>query len=152
MEDFFLNNGYPLLLAVSFLAATVVPFGSEWLVTAMLLQGFSPVSVVLVATAGNYLGGCTTYMIGLSGGPFLIEKVLGIQEKSRRRAERFFERYGSWSLFFSWVPVVGDPLCLVGGLLKVSFVRFSILVILGKLVRYATLAFLVTQGLQGRII
>lgn len=150
MEDFFFSNGYLLLFAVSFFAATVVPFGSEWLLTAMLFQEFSPVPVVLIATAGNYCGGCSTYFIGIYGGPWLIEKVLGIQEEAQQRAQRFFERYGSWALLFSWVPVVGDPLCLVGGLLKVSFIRFSVLVVVGKFARYATLAFLVTQGIQGK--
>ncbi len=149
MEEFFLSNGYPLLFAVSFLAATVLPLGSEWLVTAMLFQEFSPLYIVFVATVGNYLGGLTTYLIGIYGGAFLITKVLGVHEKSRKRAESFFERYGSWVLFFSWVPIIGDPLCLVGGLLKISFVRFSFLVLSGKLFRYATLVFLLTEGLPG---
>ncbi len=149
MQELFLINGYPLLFAVSFLAATVFPFGSEWLLTTMLLEGFTPVSVVMVATVGNYVGGCTTYLIGIYGGTFLVAKVLGIGHKSQERAEKYFSRYGSWVLLFSWVPIIGDPLCLVGGLLKVSFVRFSILVMAGKLFRYALLAFLVTKGLGG---
>ncbi len=148
LQDFFIINGYPLLFAVSFLASTVVPFGSEWLLTTLLFQDFSPVGVVLTATAGNYLGACTTYLIGIYGGSFLIEKVLRIGPKARERAERFFKRYGCWSLLFSWAPIIGDPLCLAGGLLQVSFVRFSLLVAAGKLARYAALAYLVATGLR----
>jgi membrane protein YqaA with SNARE-associated domain len=100
-----------------------------------------------VATVGNYLGACTSYAIGIYGGNFLIQKVLRISAPERERAEHFFARYGSWSLLLSWLPVIGDPLCLAGGLLKISFVRFSALVAAGKLARYATVAWL-TLGAQ----
>jgi membrane protein YqaA with SNARE-associated domain len=78
----------------------------------------------------------------------LITKVLRIDEDARKRAEQFYEKYGSWSLFLSWAPIVGDPLCLVGGLLEVSFARFSLLVFSGKLARYAVVASLTLAGEQ----
>ncbi len=128
------------LFVLSFLAATLVPVGSEWLLSAMILNGSEPVAVVLIATAGNFLGACTTYGIGLWGGPFLVRRLLRIEPQTQARAERLYERYGVWSLLFSWLPVVGDPLCLVGGVLKVGFLRFSLLVLTGKIVRYAAVA------------
>lgn len=128
------------LFVLSFLAATLVPVGSEWLLSAMILNGSEPVAVVLTATAGNFLGACTTYGIGLWGGPFLVRRLLRIEPQTQARAERLYERYGVWSLLFSWLPVVGDPLCLVGGVLKVGFLRFSLLVLTGKIVRYAAVA------------
>jgi membrane protein YqaA with SNARE-associated domain len=56
------------------------------------------------------------------------------------RAETTFNRYGRWSLLFSWVPIVGDPLTLIAGALRVRFWPFLILVTLGKAARYAVLA------------
>lgn len=139
--------GYPGLFLTSFLAATLLPLGSEWLLILMLTRHHDPLSVVLTATAGNYLGACTSYGIGIWGGKFLAEKLLRIDEVSRQRAERFFSRYGSWALLFSWLPLVGDPLCLAGGLLRIPFLRFSLLVAAGKAGRYALVGWLTLQGL-----
>jgi membrane protein YqaA with SNARE-associated domain len=77
-----------------------------------------------------------------------MKKLLRISSSERDRAERFFARYGSWSLFFSWLPIIGDPLCLAGGLLKIPFTRFSILVASGKALRYSTVAWLTLKGVQ----
>lgn len=145
MHDFLANHGYPALFVLSFLASTLIPLGSEWLLVAMLLKNHDPVASVAVASVGNYLGACTTYWVGIYGGPFLIRKVLRINESELERAERFYDKYGSWSLVFSWLPVIGDPLCLVGGLLKIHFARFSLLVFSGKLARYATVAWLIQR-------
>ena len=148
MEDILNNHGYPALFLISFLAATVIPLGSEWLLTAMILQGFAPGPVVATATAGNYLGACTTYLIGIYGGPFLVRKLLRIDEASQQKAERLFQKYGSWSLLFSWLPIVGDPLCLAGGVFKVRFTTFSALVFIGKLGRYAAIALITLGGMK----
>lgn len=146
MEHLVGSYSYPALFAVSFLAATLLPLGSEWLLIAMVLQQFNPVSAVTVATAGNYLGALSTYIIGMVGSGFLVRKLLRITADQQARAERFYQRYGSWSLLLSWVPVVGDPLCLVGGILKVPFARFSLLVLAGKAARYAAVAWLTIHG------
>ncbi|PLX82941.1 MAG: hypothetical protein C0616_01160 [Desulfuromonas sp.] len=135
------------LFLVSFLAATVLPLGSEWLLAAMILQGQDPVGCVLVATSGNSLGALTTYAIGLWGGTFFVERVLSIDAERRQKAERLYERLGSWSLLLSWVPIVGDPLCLLGGVLRVGLARFVLLVTAGKLARYAAVGYLVYVGI-----
>jgi membrane protein YqaA with SNARE-associated domain len=140
--------GLPALFVLSFLASTMLPLGSEWLLVAMVLQKHDPLLTVLVATAGNYLGACTSYAIGIYGGDFLVKKLLRINDAERSRAERFFARYGSWTLFFSWLPIVGDPLCLAGGVLKIPFSRFSILVASGKALRYSVVAWLTLKGVQ----
>lgn len=139
MEDLIISHGYPALFLLSFLASTLLPLGSEWLLATLVVHGHDPAISVAVATAGNTLGACTTYWIGLYGGPFLITRILRIDEGSRHRAEKLYNRYGSWSLLFSWLPVVGDPLCLVSGVLRVRFVKFTMLVMIGKLTRYAAI-------------
>lgn len=146
MESLLVNHGYPALFLLSFLAATLVPVGSEWLLVVLLLKGSDPVLSVALAALGNTLGAMTTYAIGLWGGPFLIGRILRIDEAARGRAERLYARYGRWSLLLSWLPVIGDPLCLAGGLLRVGLVPFVVLVGGGKLARYLLVALLVLQG------
>jgi len=146
MEELLVSHGYPALFLLSFLAATLVPLGSEWLLVVLLLKGFDPALSVSLAALGNTLGAMTTYAVGLWGGPFLIDRVLRIDEAVRKRAEGVYARYGCWSLLLSWLPVFGDPLCLVGGVLRVGVVPFVALVGGGKLARYLVVALLVLQG------
>ena len=146
MHAFLADYGFTALFLLSFLASSLIPLGSEWLLATMLLQRHDPVASVAVATAGNYLGACTTYAIGLWGGPYLIRRLLRIADATRGRAERLFRRYGSWSLLFSWLPLIGDPLCLVGGALRTGFGRFSLLVAGGKAGRYAVVAWATLEG------
>ena len=141
------EHGYPALFLLSFLAATLVPLGSEWLLAVMIAHGFAPAGVVWVATVGNTLGALTTYAIGLWGGPLLIGCLLRITPSDRLLAEKYFNRYGSWVLFFSWIPVLGDPLCLVGGLLRTGLARFVLLVACGKFLRYLVVAEIMTTHL-----
>jgi len=108
----------------------------------MLANGYPPVATVLTATAGNFLGALSTYAIGIYGGRWLIEKVLRISTEQQQRAAGYYRKYGSVSLFFSWLPVVGDPLCLVGGMLKTPLWLFTVLVLSGKLLRYAAVAWI----------
>lgn len=132
------------LFILSFLAATLVPLGSEWLLVLLVQQGdHSPSTIVAIATVGNYLGSCTNYFIGLYGSDFLINKVLRISQGQLIRAKKFYGRYGIWSLFFSWLPLIGDPLCLLGGLFKIKLSIFSLLVFCGKMFRY-TLVSMIT--------
>ncbi len=146
MLAFLLANGYPALFLLSFLAATLFPLGSEWLLVALIAGGFEPLPVVAVASAGNVLGACSSYAIGCYGSAFLATRLLRMDEGERARAERFFTRYGSWSLLLSWLPVIGDPLCLVAGMLRVGVGRFVLLVLTGKVARYALVAWATVEG------
>ncbi|MFZ5798747.1 MAG: YqaA family protein [Thermodesulfobacteriota bacterium] len=147
MEELLLSHGILALFLLGFLAATLMPLGSEWLLVALLIKGYDPLPAVAAATAGNTLGACTTYWIGLWGAPMVINKLLRIDARQQAKAEAVYARYGSWSLFFSWLPVVGDPLCLVGGILRVRFVPFFILVLSGKLSRYVLVSVATLQAL-----
>lgn len=148
MEAFLAAYGYPALFVLSLIAASPVPMGSEWLLAIMLIKQHDPSLSVAVATLGNTLGACLTWAIGLYGGPFLIRRVLRIDAASETKALQIYQRYGVWSLLFSWTPVIGDPLCLIGGILRVDLSRFILLVSIGKLARYAFVAWITLQGLQ----
>ena len=146
MEYWLLEHGYPALFLLSFLASTLVPLGSEWLLAVLLINGFEPSMVVAVATVGNSCGALSTYAIGLWGGPFLVQRILRISPENQQRAECYFNRYGIWTLLFSWLPVIGDPLCLAGGVLRTGVWRFILLVTVGKFIRYLVVAKLIAGG------
>jgi membrane protein YqaA with SNARE-associated domain len=141
LSSFIDNYGYLNLFILSFLASTVLPLGSEALVVALIYQGFSPFTVIMVATVGNYLGSCTTYYLGLKGRPVL-EKYLSPSPEKLEKSEKLFKRYGIYTLLFTWVPGVGDAITMVAGLTQLPFRSFSILVFLGKFGRYFAIAYL----------
>ncbi|PLX78044.1 MAG: hypothetical protein C0614_08935 [Desulfuromonas sp.] len=140
MQEILIDYGLPAMFLLGFLAATLLPLGSEWLLVALLLKGLDPFATVVVATAGNSLGALTNYAIGLWGGPYLFQKVLRISSAELERAEKLYSRYGCWSLLLAWLPIVGDPLCLVGGVLKIGWVHFLLMVTTGKFCRYGFVA------------
>ena len=140
MFDSAIQWGLPALFLISFLAATLLPLGSEWLLAALIVGGTDPVSAVAVATVGNVLGALTTWGIGLLGGPWLIGRVLRISAADQQKAEALYHRWGLWSLLLAWAPVIGDPLCLIGGLFRVRLLPFTALVFIGKSVRYTLVA------------
>jgi membrane protein YqaA with SNARE-associated domain len=142
LVDWLKQPGYSALFLLSFLASTLLPLGSEWLLVLMLVKGYDPATSVLTATVGNTLGACTTWLVGRYGGDWLMGRLFRISEQQRQRAEAWYQHYGIFSLLLSWLPVVGDPLCLVGGLLKIRFTIFLLLVGVGKLARYAVVAWL----------
>ncbi|WP_370574413.1 YqaA family protein [Methanomethylovorans sp.] len=134
--------GYVGLFLASFLASTVLPFGSEALLLLLINEGFDPMSVVMVASVGNYCGACTTYYIGLVGRRDLIERYLSIPQQRLDNTEKWFTKYGAYSLLFTWIPIVGDAITAMGGIMKLDFKIFSIFVFLGKFLRYALVAYM----------
>lgn len=142
LHDWFNQPGYVALFMMSFLASTLVPIGSEWLLVLMMVKGYPTQATILTATAGNYLGAVTTYLVGVYGGRWLIERVFRVSAEQQEQARRYYRRYGTFSLFFSWVPIIGDPLCLVGGLMRINFWLFTALVASGKLLRYMVTAWI----------
>ncbi len=143
MDNFFIEHGLPALFLLSFLAATLIPLGSEWLLLTLILQGLPAIQVVAVATLGNVLGAFVTYAVGIWGSDFFMRKLLRVDEKQTAKAMAMYKRYGTFSLLFAWLPIVGDPLCLAAGILRVHPLLFLLLVALGKLARYTFIALLV---------
>jgi membrane protein YqaA with SNARE-associated domain len=127
--------GYFGLFFSSFISATLLPGGSEALLVYLLNEKYTVSFLLLSATLGNTLGSFTNYLLGKYGITLVI-KYRYIQEASLQKAERLFETYGSWSLFFSWLPFIGDPLTLVAGALKYTWWKFLGIVTCAKLTRY----------------
>ena len=145
MESF-AELGFFGLFVAAFLAATILPLSSEVVLSALLLNGGSPIGFVTVATVGNVLGSLTNYGLGYWAGPKVAKKWLKISEEKFIRAERRFEKYGLVSLCFAWVPVVGDPITVVAGILRIRLAWFVLLVTAGKLLRYIAVSYVALQA------
>jgi membrane protein YqaA with SNARE-associated domain len=133
---------YFSLFVTGFIAATLFPASSEVLLLALLAQGLSPFWLWTSATLGNTLGSCVNWYLGRELLRFQHKSWFPISAAALQRATQQFQRYGRWSLLLAWLPVVGDPLTMVAGVLRVPFRLFVILVALGKGFRYALLLWL----------
>lgn len=146
MEHFFFQYGLLGLFGLAFLAATLFPVASEAALVALVASGMDPAACVLVATVGNTLGAVTTWGVGKWGSSGVLSGIFGLAPERRGQAERLFGRFGVWSLFLSWAPLIGDALCFVAGIFALPFFRFLPPVFLGKLARYAVLAWFFTPA------
>ena len=143
--EYFSELGYLGLFVAAFLAATILPLSSEVVLTALLLNGLSPAALVLVATIGNVLGSIVNYGLGYWAGQELIRRWLKMTEKELVSAEQRFTKYGLLSLLFAWVPIIGDPITVVAGILRINLLWFILLVAAGKLARYVVISYLALQ-------
>lgn len=122
------------LLAFSFLAATIIPVSSEAALATTLAFGGNPAKALIFATLGNCAGVALNYWIGFLSHEKLLQKHL--RKKSVARAYKITRRWGPWSLLLSWLPVVGDPITVVAGGVKIPFGRFTLVVFPLRLLRY----------------
>ena len=130
--------GLWVLFATGFLSATLLPGGSEANLIAALKMGDNPVwQLVPVVTVVNTLGGLTNYWLGL----LLPDKTA--ENKQSNKALLWLKKYGYWSLFLSWMPIIGDPLCLAAGWLRMHFWWCATAIFIGKMLRYVALAAIV---------
>lgn len=141
--EYFTEFGYAGLFISSFLAATILPLSSELVLSVLLLKDLNPVILVTIATIGNVLGAIVNYTIGFGSSMFLIRKVLKISDEEYSEAKTRFNKYGVISLFFAWAPLIGDPLTVVAGALKINILLFFIIVTSGKLIRYIIITFVI---------
>ena len=136
---------YVGLFATALLAATLVPAQSEALLVALLLADHPAWLLVPVATAGNVLGSTVNWWLGRGIERYRDRRWFPVGPAALARAQRWYARVGKWSLLLSWVPVVGDPLTLVAGVMREPLAPFLLLVTLAKLGRYVALALVALQ-------
>lgn len=129
-------TGYLVLFGSSFLAATILPFYSEIILFALIRDGGDPVQLVLVATLGNTLGAVVNWVLGLYLLHFQDRRWFYFKPAQIERAQAWYQRYGYWSLLMAWLPIGGDALTLIAGIMKVRLPLFLVLVGLGKGLRY----------------
>ena len=133
------------LFAFAFDSATLLPLSSEVAVATAIKAGSAPVPMVVAAASfGNVAGSCGNWWLGRGARRFEGRRWFPLSRADLETASAKFARYGQAALLLAWLPIVGDPLTFVAGALRVPFLRFLILVALGKVVRYAVLASAVT--------
>ena len=135
-----------LLFLSAFGAATLLPLQSEAVLVGLLAQAQYPVwLLVAVASLGNILGSCVNWWLGLKVEQYKNKKWFPVSEQKMLQAQGIYQKYGFWSLLLSWVPVIGDPITLIAGLLKENFVRFVVMVSIAKIGRYLFVYWMFSQ-------
>jgi len=129
------------LFISAFISSTIAPGGSEAVLAYMVAAGHYQVElIVIVATIGNTLGAMTTWGLGiLAAKKFPVASLLSA---NKQKALDMVREKGIWTLFFTWLPVIGDALCFAGGWLKLPFLQACLIILLGKLGRYAVIAWM----------
>ena len=135
---------YLSLFFISFLAATILPFSSELTLAGLIsTSNYDNLSLLIFASFGNVLGSVFNWGLGFYARNLTIKKWFPFKETQIERSSKWFSKFGKWSLLFAWVPIVGDPLTFVAGLLRVRFFDFIILVAIGKVSRYLIIFYLI---------
>jgi membrane protein YqaA with SNARE-associated domain len=134
---------YFQLSLISFLAATILPFSSEVVLTTMYLSNsFETYFLLIFASIGNIMGSITNWYLGKKITLFQNRKWFPVSPDQLERSRKYFQKYGLWSLLLAWVPIIGDPLTLLAGVLKVRFSIFFLLVSISKISRYVFILYL----------
>ena len=141
---FLMNWGYMGMALSAFLAASILPFSSEAVMVGLLAAGLDMWALVAWGTVGNVLGSLFNYGIGRLGKMEWIEKYLHTKPEDLDRARRFMRGRGAWMGLFSCIPVIGDVITIVLGLMRANLTIFIVSVTISKLARYVVL--MVTAG------
>lgn len=137
------------LFAVAFLAATIFPAQSEILLAGMVLADRHPTwALVAVASAGNIAGSVVNWVLGRFIARLEGRRWFPVSREQVVRAERWYQRWGKWSLLLSWAPIIGDPLTVVAGVLREPLPIFVALVTVAKIARYVAVALLADAWVQ----
>ncbi len=134
--DFFKDYGYWGMGILSFLSGSIVPIASEVLLVFFLNLGLNAVSLTLVATLGNTLGGITCFMIGYLTNKATVQKLFRISDRRMKRADLMIQKYGFWTAALSFVPVIGEALLVALGIMRVDKYKVMSVMAFGKFVRY----------------
>lgn len=135
---------YSGLFLSALVAATVLPAQSEAVLAALVLAGEQPIwALVLVASVGNVLGSVVNWLLGRGLVTFRDKPWFPASPAALARAEGHYKRHGRWSLLLSWVPIIGDPITVVAGVLRESIWVFLALVTVAKVGRYVVLVALI---------
>lgn len=129
-------DSYLSLFFLAFLAATIIPGYSEILLLSLAAMGHDPAMLLLFASVGNTLGSAVNWLIGRYLLHFEDRRWFPFKKDKLGIAQRWFQKYGVWSLLMAWAPIVGDALTFIAGIMKVPFPIFILLTAIGKTLRY----------------
>ena len=144
-----LSVAYLALFLSAFGAATLLPMQSEAVLVGLLLNGAHPAwALLVVATFGNVLGSMVNWVLGRYLEHWRERRWFPVRPKQLDKAQAHYHRYGRWSLLLSWVPIIGDPLTMVAGVMREPLWSFVLIVTVAKAGRYLVLAG-ITLGVPG---
>tara|TARA_B110000503_G_scaffold61247_1_gene97205 strand:+ start:43677 stop:44126 length:450 start_codon:yes stop_codon:yes gene_type:complete len=135
MESF-IEWGFLGLFISSFLGATVIPLSSEVVLSVMIINGYDLNLSIIIATIGNWLGGLSSYYLGRLGNWNFLEKYFRIKKEKIARFKYRIDKWGSSLAFLCCLPLIGDPLAVSLGFFRINFIKVSIWMFIGKLVKY----------------
>ncbi|MCR8720136.1 DedA family protein [Pseudomonas syringae] len=134
-------TSYLGLFAAAFGAATLLPLQSEAVLVGMLLsEHYATILLLLIATTGNVLGSVVNWYLGRSIERFRHKRWFPVSERHLDKAQTIYVRHGRWALLLSWVPIIGDPITMIAGVMREPLWSFLLVVTLAKALRYLTLA------------
>lgn len=131
---------YSGLFLSAFVSATLLPLQSESVVVGLLLTDHAPWAVIAIASVGNIAGAVVNWLIGRGIEHLHDRKWFPVSAASLQRSQTWYLRYGKWTLLLSWMPVIGDPITVVAGVLREPLPMFLLLVSLAKVGRYLVVA------------
>ncbi len=128
------------LFLSAFISSTIAPGGSEAVLAYMVSENlFSIERLIIIATIGNTLGALTTWYLGiLAAKKFPADELLSTK---KQKSLSIVRKWGVWTLFFSWLPIIGDGLCFAGGWLRLPIILSCFVIFVGKAIRYAFVAY-----------
>lgn len=129
-------GGYALLILLATLAPSPIPIPLDGIIIGLIAAGLNPLLVIAVAAVGDIIGTLLIYMIGTKGGKLLAEYHKKRKRNEYAAAEKLFQTFGYYALLLSGVPFLGDALIFVAGLFRLTFQRFFVWFILGKILWY----------------
>ena len=135
MESF-AEWGYVGLFLASFLAATIIPLGSEIVLSIMIASNYDLTLSLFIASVGNWTGGLSSYGIGRIGNWNFIERYFKISRQKIESLKIKIDDWGSLLAFFCWLPIIGDPIAISLGFFRTNFIKVSFWMFMGKLIRY----------------
>lgn len=133
---------YFYLFITALISATLFPMGSEALLIYDIKEGYNLYLLLFFATFGNSLGSIINYYLGLKGEEFC-ERKKYLKKENINKYKNYFDKYGGYTLLASWMPIIGDPITFIAGILKYDIKKFILIVILAKFSRYAFLAYII---------
>ena len=137
---------YASLFISSFLSSTILPGHSEIILIAFIfLKKYPIIHLIFFASIGNILGSILNWCIGYFLTNLKDRKWFPIDKSQLTRASSWFLKYGKWTLFLSWVPIIGDPLTIVAGIFRVPIHIFILIVSLAKTMRYVFISLIATN-------
>jgi membrane protein YqaA with SNARE-associated domain len=139
---------YAGLFLTAFAAATILPLQSEAALVGLFLTGHPAWLLLIVASTGNVLGSIINWIVGRAVERYRDRPWFPVKPESLKRARGWYKRFGRWSLLLSWVPIIGDPITVVAGVLRERLSIFLAFVAIAKVGRYSVLIW-IAHSLSG---